>query len=54
MQGWAIVWRGKMRKEEAEIRLLNDPHSPIIQRVNIPLNNLGEVNNNDIDLYPIW
>ena len=43
IKGWAMVWRGKFRKEEAENRLLNDPHSPIKQRVNIPINNLIEV-----------
>jgi predicted metalloendopeptidase len=42
LKGWAMVWRGKSRKEELEIRLLNDPHSPTKQRVNIPLNNLIE------------
>jgi putative endopeptidase len=43
IKGWAMVWRGKFRKEEAANRLLNDPHSPIKQRVNIPINNLIEV-----------
>jgi len=42
LKGWAMVWRGKTTKEEAANRLLNDPHSPIRFRVNIPLNNLKE------------
>lgn len=45
LKGWAIIWRGKITKEDAANRLLNDPHSPIIFRVNIPLNNLKETLN---------
>ena len=60
INGWAMVWRGKYRKEEKEIRLLTDPHSPIMQRVNIPINNLIETrninikNNEEHDLLEIW
>ena len=53
IKGWAIVWRGKFTKEEAEDRLLNDTHSPIRQRVNIPLNNLKETQNN-AEILEIW
>jgi predicted metalloendopeptidase len=47
-----MIWRGKIRKEDALNRLLNDSHSPIKQRVNIPLNNLKELN--DKDYIEIW
>jgi hypothetical protein len=49
LKGWAMVWRGKLTKEEGENRLLNDPHSPIRLRVNIPLNNLEETRKNNIE-----
>jgi predicted metalloendopeptidase len=52
ISGWAMIWRGKIRKEDALNRLLNDSHSPIKQRVNIPLNNLKELN--DKDYIEIW
>ena len=52
ISGWAMIWRGKIRKEDALNRLLNDSHSPIKQRVNIPLNNLKELN--DKNYIEIW
>jgi hypothetical protein len=55
IKGWTFIWRGKSTKEEYKIRILNDPHSPIIQRVNIPLNNLKEIENNKVDdIIEIW
>ncbi|MBP7346912.1 MAG: M13 family metallopeptidase, partial [Sediminibacterium sp.] len=36
---WAQVWRSNMRDEEAANRLMTDPHSPGIHRVNGPLSN---------------
>jgi predicted metalloendopeptidase len=58
LKGWAMVWRGKSRKEEAANRLLNDPHSPARQRVNIPFNNLIETYKNDLkkvdSIIEIW
>ena len=53
LKGWTMVWRGKTTKEEAANRLLNDPHSPIRFRVNIPLNNLEETKNNT-EIIEIW
>ena len=46
-KGWAMIWRGKSTKQELDNRLINDPHSPIIHRVNIPLNMLKEIKDND-------
>jgi putative endopeptidase len=55
IKGWAIIWRGKSTNQELNNRLINDPHSPIIQRVNIPLNNLKEIkDNNQDDIIEIW
>jgi len=55
IKGWAMLWRGKLTKEEYANRLLNDPHSPFKERVNIPLNNLYELkNNNPEDIIEIW
>ena len=55
INGWAMLWRGKVTKEEYANRLLNDPHSPFKERVNIPLNNLHELkNNNPEDIIEIW
>ena len=50
-----MLWRGKVTKEEYTNRLMNDPHSPFKERVNIPLNNLYELkNNNKNDIIEIW
>ncbi len=38
--GWAQIWRSKYREAEARRRLLADPHSPPMFRVNIPLSNV--------------
>jgi putative endopeptidase len=54
VKGWAMVWRSKITPEEYEIRLLNDPHSPAKERVNIPLNNLKELNPNSSEIIEIW
>jgi len=55
INGWAMLWRGKVTKEEYDNRILNDPHSPFRERVNIPLNNLQELKNNNInDIIEIW
>ncbi len=39
---WAQVWRHNIRKENAETRLVTDPHSPGDLRVNGPLKNVPE------------
>lgn len=52
-KGWAMIWRSKNTKEEASNRLLNDPHSPNKLRVNIPLNNLIELNKSG-NIIEIW
>ncbi len=40
--GWAQVWRGKSRPEEARRRLATDPHSPNEFRCNQIVSNLNE------------
>lgn len=55
INGWAMLWRGKVTKEEYINRIMNDPHSPFKERVNIPLNNLQELKINNIeDIIEIW
>jgi putative endopeptidase len=39
---WAIVWRCNITVEEADKRLLTDPHSPNVLRINSTLKNLPE------------
>ncbi len=39
---WAQIWRNNIRKENALMRLINDPHSPGDLRVNGPLVHLPE------------
>jgi predicted metalloendopeptidase len=38
--GWAQVWRSKYREADVRRRLLADPHSPPMFRVNIPISNI--------------
>ncbi|HPI55582.1 MAG TPA: M13 family metallopeptidase, partial [Chitinophagaceae bacterium] len=38
---WAQVWRTNIREEEVANRLVTDPHSPAIHRVNGPLSNFA-------------
>jgi putative endopeptidase len=38
--GWAQVWRAKVRPDAARQRLVIDPHSPPIARVNGPMQNI--------------
>ena len=38
--GWAQVWREKQRPDAARQRLVVDPHSPAIARVNGPVQNI--------------
>lgn len=38
---WAQVWRTNIREEEVGNRLVTDPHSPAIHRVNGPLSNFA-------------
>ena len=38
--GWAQVWRAKVRPDAARQRLVVDPHSPPIARVNGPVQNI--------------
>jgi putative endopeptidase len=40
--GYARGWRGKFRPEAIRTRVLTDPHSPNVWRVNGPLSNLSE------------
>ena len=50
-----MLWRGKVTKEEYMNRIMNDPHSPFKERVNIPLNNLQELKINNIEnIIEIW
>ena len=37
--GWAQVWRGKARTDEAIVRLKTDPHSPAQVRGTVPVRN---------------
>jgi len=53
-KGWAMIWRQKKTKEEAQNRLSSDPHSPPELRVNIPLNNLEEFNKDNKDIIELW
>jgi putative endopeptidase len=39
---WAIVWRTNIRPEEADKRLMTDPHSPNEWRINATLANIPE------------
>ena len=39
---WAIVWRCNITDEEADKRLLTDPHSPNVLRINCTLKNIPE------------
>jgi len=39
---WAIVWRCNITDEEADKRLLTDPHSPNVLRINCTLRNIPE------------
>ena len=38
--GWAQVWRAKLRPDSARQRLVIDPHSPPVARVNGPMENI--------------
>ncbi len=38
--GWAQVWRGKLRDDAERQRLVTDPHSPPMARVNGPMHNI--------------
>ncbi len=38
--GWAQVWRAKVRPDAARQRLVTDPHSPPMARVNGPVQNI--------------
>ena len=38
--GWAQVWRAKVRPDAARQRLVVDPHSPPVARVNGPMHNV--------------
>ncbi len=38
--GWAQVWRAKVRPDSARQRLVIDPHSPPVARVNGPVQNI--------------
>ena len=38
--GWAQVWRAKVRPDSARQRLVIDPHSPPVARVNGPMENI--------------
>ncbi|HEX8371146.1 MAG TPA: M13 family metallopeptidase, partial [Chthoniobacterales bacterium] len=40
--GWAQVWRSNIRKEALRMRVLTDPHSPAIHRVNGVVANMPE------------
>jgi putative endopeptidase len=37
--GWAQVWRGKGRTDDAIVRLKTDPHSPQQVRGTVPVRN---------------
>ena len=38
--GWAQVWRAKMRDDTLKQRLVSDPHSPSLYRVNGTIRNI--------------
>jgi predicted metalloendopeptidase len=54
IKAWAMIWRQKKTPQEAAARLINDPHSPVKERVNIPLNNLKEINPDKNDIIELW
>jgi putative endopeptidase len=39
--GWAQVWREKIREETLRQRLVTDPHSPAVFRVNGTIRNIA-------------
>ena len=39
--GWAQVWREKIREETLRQRLVTDPHSPAVARVNGTIRNVA-------------
>ncbi len=43
--GFATIWAGEIRPEAAAQRIITDPHSPAMYRVNGPLSNLTEFYN---------
>jgi putative endopeptidase len=38
--GWAQVWREKIRDDDLRRRLVSDPHSPAVYRVNGTIRNI--------------
>lgn len=54
IRGWSMIWRQKKTKEEAQNRIMSDPHSKPELRVNIPLNNLKEVNQDNKNIIELW
>jgi len=38
IKAWCMIWRTKIKPQEYENHILNDPHSPAHARVNVPLN----------------
>jgi predicted metalloendopeptidase len=55
IKGWAMIWRGKLTKQELANKIASDPHSTIRERVNIPLNNLKEIkDNNQDEIIELW
>ena len=57
IKGWAMIWRNKITKQEYDIRILKDPHSPVEQRVNIPLSFIKELKDNEKnknEIIEIW
>ena len=42
IQAWCIIWRNKIKPQEYENHIQNDPHSPAHARVNVPLNYVFE------------
>ena len=56
IKGWAMIWRNKITKQEYDIRILKDPHSPVQQRVNIPLSFIEELKDQEKkdEIIEIW
>jgi alternative sigma factor RpoH len=47
IKAWCTIWRSKIKPQEYENHIQNDPHSPAHARVNVPLNFIFEKGEGD-------
>jgi len=47
IKAWCTIWRSKIKPQEYENHIQNDPHSPAHARVNVPLNFIFEKGDGD-------